>query len=397
MVSIPPAIVIAGDVMGLAVVRSLAPLGVPVTVAYRAGAGVVAASRYVADRIQVPHPAEDEAGVVDRLVDAGPRLRGGVLIPASDEMLIVVSRHKASLHEWYHVACDEWPVVEQFVDKQFTYALADRAGVPSPRTVVMTSREEMERVGKEVEYPVLVKPSQSHLYSERFRRKLTQVENIEELRVAFTEAQREGLDVLLQQLIVGDDTQGTSYNCYMWDGEPLVEFTSRKVRLLPERFGRPTSMVSRRIPELIEPGRRLLSTAKYHGFANVEFKRDARDGVHKLMEVNARINLASLLALRSGINFPWLMYRHLAFGEVPQPIQQTTGTYWIDGGRDIASGMAALIGRRTSLRSFVRPYFRRRVFAVYDWRDPGPALARYGGFARSAARKALTRLPGVRA
>jgi D-aspartate ligase len=394
--ALPPAIVLAGDVMGLALVRSLGVKSVPVSVAYRHGASVAATSRYVRERIEVPSPEVDEAGVVARLAEIGPRYRGAVLIPGSDEMLIVASRHRAELEEWYRVACAEWPVARRFVDKQFTYALADEAGVPAPRTVVLRSADDVERQGTQVSYPVLIKPSQSHLYSEVFGRKMTEVHDLDGLRAAFAEAHEAGLEVLLQELIPGDDTQGTSYNCYMWDGVARVEFTAWKLRLLPKRFGRPTAMVSGHIPELLDLGSRLLRAAGYNGYANIEFKRDARDGVHKLMEVNARMNLASLMAMRAGINFPWLMYRHMAFGELPEARDFADGVHWIDGGRDIATCLTAIARRQMSVRSFLRPYARRHVYAVLDARDPMPAVSRYGAYAMAAPRKLISRVIGSR-
>lgn len=389
----PVAIVLSGNIIGLGAVRALGEAGIPVVLANIREQDPTVKSRHVVDRLPVPDPEEDEEAFVAALEAAAPRYPGAVLMPAADAMLIGISRHKARLEAaTYRVACADWPAAEKFVDKQFTYALADAAGVAVPRTVVPHSSEELERYATDVRYPVLVKPSQSHLYSEVFGRKLTQVEDHAELRAAYDEAASRGLDVMLQEMIPGDDFEGTSYNCYMWEGEPLLEFTAAKVRLLPHRYGRPSSMVSRWIPELIEPGRATLRAAGFNGYANIEFKRDPRDGIHKLMEVNARMNLALLLAVRSGINYPALIYRHLAFGDVPRPIRQTTGTYWIDGGRDIVAGVRAVVERRASLRDLLLPYARRHVYAVYERDDPGPALARYGGYASTALKRVASRL-----
>ncbi|MCZ7545988.1 MAG: hypothetical protein M5R40_21800 [Anaerolineae bacterium] len=49
---------------------------------------------------------------------------------------MTVSKHKALLERHYIVACTEWAITEQFIDKKRTYALADAIGVPAPRTIV---------------------------------------------------------------------------------------------------------------------------------------------------------------------------------------------------------------------------------------------------------------------
>ena len=82
-------------------------------------------------------------------------------------------------------------------------------------------------------------------------------------------------------------------------------------------FGSPRVAISERIPDVVEPGRRILAAMEFRGFACIEFKLDRRDGVYKLMDVNGRHNLSGMLAVRSGLNFPLRQYRHLAEGIVP--------------------------------------------------------------------------------
>ncbi len=385
----PAAIVLSGYVGGLGPIRSLGERGVRVVLGAITPKDPARLSRFVSETLPLPDPALDEIGFVVSLEMAAGRHPGAVLIPADDETLIAVSRNKDRLAERFRVACGDWDAVRVFIDKQYTYQLAAAAGVPVPHTLVPSSIEEVDGYAARASYPVLVKPSQSHLYARRFGRKLTEVEDANGLRAAYAAAADAGLDVMLQERIPGADSQGTNYNCYMWDGVPLVEFTARKVRLQPSAYGRPSSVVSRWIPELVEPGRAVLRSAAYSGFANVEFKQDLRDGAHKLMEVNARINFSSLLAARSGVDFAWLMYRHAAFGEVPSGLRQRTGLYWIDGGRDLISGARAVLGRRSPLRSLVEPFARRHIWAAFDRRDPYPAIARYVGAAQRTVDRML--------
>jgi D-aspartate ligase len=139
----------------------------------------------------------------------------------------------------------------------------------------------------------------------------------------------------VQELIPGDEQCGAVYNSYFWNGEPLVEFTSRKIRNSPPETGSPSVVVSEWIPEVAEQGRRLLRAARFSGYSCTEFKRDPRDGQYKVMEVNARHNLSSLLATRCGLNFPWMQYRHLVDGIVPVQRDYQQGIYWVDVTRDL--------------------------------------------------------------
>jgi D-aspartate ligase len=113
------------------------------------------------------------------------------------------------------------------------------------------------------------------------------------------------------------------------------------------------------------------------GFANSEWKQDERDGIYKLMEVNARHNLSSLLAVRCGVEFPWIDYRFRMDGVVPEPPERVEqGRYWIDLVRDLASSLGDLRSDRLTVGEFLKPYLRHHVGAHWSWRDPLPGLAR---------------------
>ncbi|HKO32830.1 MAG TPA: hypothetical protein VJY85_03690 [Candidatus Limnocylindria bacterium] len=392
----PPAVVLSGHIMALGVVRSLGAAGIPAVLVRYRDDDLAHASRFVARSFRVPHPEEDEQGFIRALERLGPTLEGSPLFPASDETLVAVARHKQGLSRWYRVAAPDEELATRIIHKEHTYALAEQIGVPAPRTVLIGSEHDLERHRDEFPFPCLAKPSQGHLYQDLFGRKMVRVKDLDELVAAYREAAAVGLQMMLQELIPGDDRQGANYNSYRVAGSPPVEFTAAKVRLTPRSFGPPSVVVSRVIPEIIEPARRLLDALGYEGYSCTEFKRDPRDGVYKLMEVNGRFNLSSLLMLRSGINLPAMAYRHAVFGEAPASIEQPEGMHWIDGTKDLVYGMPELVRHPTGLPAFFRPYRQPHVFAVLAWDDARPFAVRYRALARRGyvrvARKVRKRL-----
>jgi D-aspartate ligase len=378
-----PAIVLGSHVMGLAVIRALAVMGVPIVVLVydeREDMGYV--SKYVTERISVPHPEKSEGQFIDVLVKYAAYLGGGLLIPTSDETLCVISRNKTLLERHYLVACTEWTITEQFIDKKHTYALADAIGVPAPKTMVPHSAEDVERYSRTVQYPCLLKPCQSHSYFDRFKRKMTRVDNLQQMLAAYQEAANAGLEMMLQELIPGDDTHGVNYNSYFWNGEPLIEFTAEKVRNAPPQFGSPRVAVSKHIPEVLEPGRKILQAMGFYGFSCTEFKKDARDGIYKLMEVNGRHNRSGLLAVHCGINFPWIQYKHLVCGEWPVSCNYRAGVYWIDIFRDVSYSLRCFRHEGFTLSQYLQPYRGPHVFAIWDKYDPKPFIQRGLNLAR---------------
>lgn len=377
-----PAIVIGTHTMGLGVIRALGTMGVPIVAAYYNIDDMGYVSKYVQERIRVPHPELDESQFVDALIKLSSRFPDVPLFPVSDEALKIVAKHKAQLQEHFKVACAEWDVVRQFIEKDNTYSLAATVGVPVPKTIRPGSEEEVASFGEDLDYPCLVKPVESHLYFALFKRKIVKVENIDQMLAAYQQAAAAGLEVVLQELIPGEDSLGVNYNSYFWDGEATVEFTAQKIRSAPPELGSPCVAKSQVIPDVLAFGRKILKAMKFYGYSCTEFKQDPRDGIFKLMEVNGRHNLSTLLAVRSGMNFPWLHYRHLVDGIVPQQNTFQENICWVDVERDLAY----FSRQKASLTQFLAPYFKPHVSAVFDWKDPVPFVKRYSDFIKKALR-----------
>lgn len=376
------AIVLSGQTAALGVVRSLGIMDVPVVLAHYDKQAFAHRSRFVKSSLLIPHPEKCEEEFIAFLLSIGENYHGSVLIPASDESLVAVSRQKEILKGHFQVACTEWEVTRNFIDKQFTYALAERCGIPAPLTLVPHTLSDARCGARELGFPCLVKPCQGHLFSVRFGRKMVRVDSLRQLEESFKEATDAGLEVMLQEIIPGDDSEVVNYNAYVWDDKFLSEFTAIHLRNAPPWFGSTRVGLSRRIPEVIKPGRRLLLELGFSGYACTEFKRDPRDGVYKLMEVNGRHNLSTLLAVQCGINFPWLHYRHLSEGIVPAPAGFCEEVYWIDMIRDLGATLAFLTRERHSPANYLRPYLKPHVFATLDFTDLWPFLMRLVSYAR---------------
>ncbi|MGA3031405.1 MAG: hypothetical protein ABSE58_11845 [Candidatus Limnocylindrales bacterium] len=383
-----PALVVSGHTMALAVVRALGEAGVPVTVLHYDARDMAQASRYVVADVRIPHPLYDEAGFVAALVEEARQFGGSILIPASDESVVGVSRNRDVLAQYCTVACPEWAIAQRFIDKAQTYALADAHGIAAPRTLVPRSLEELESQAQSIGFPLLLKPAESHLFYERFKTKMVRADTMAALKTSYGEAVEAGLAVMLQELIPGDDSAVVNYNAYVWDGKPVAEFTARQLRKAPPAFGSPRVAISERIPEVIEPGRKILAAMEFHGFACTEFKLDPRDGVYKLMEVNGRHNLSGLLAVRCGVNFPLMQYQHLAEGVMPSGGAYRSGIYWTDVVRDAGYSLAYLRSERHTPVEYLAPYARRHCDAIFDRRDMGPFWVRLRSLLSIAGRTA---------
>jgi len=371
-----PAVVIGCHVMGLAVIRGLGVMGVPVVAMTYDEGDMAHQSIYVTRTIPSPHPEKSENQFIELLLQNSDELKGSLLIPTTDEAVAAVSRNKQRLDPYYLVACTEWSITEKFVNKKYTYELAKSFGVPTPITTVPDSENEVRRYCEKALFPLLVKPCQGHKYFDRFRRKMILVKNLDETLLAYNKAIDAGLEIMLQEWIPGVDSTGVNYNSYFWNGKPQVEFTSQKIRNAPPQLGSPRVAISKVVQDVLEPGRKLLQAMEFYGYSCTEFKRDQRDGIYKLMEVNGRHNRSGMLALKCGINFPWLQYKHLVLGEIPSPEDFMVGIYWIDFFRDLSYSLSSFRAENYSLGEYLKPYFSPHVDSIWDKDDPKPFFIR---------------------
>lgn len=384
MTALTPALVISSGRQGLAVTRGLGEMGVPVVVLAWDQQDLASVSRYAAQTVQVPQADQGDGAFLASLLALADRYAGAVVVPTSDEAVADVARNKATLSAAFRVDCPDWAVAERYIDKRGTYEVAAAIGVPLPRTVTPSDRDELAAIGADIGYPCLIKPRQSHLYTPHFHRKVSLVHTEEELHAAYDAATAVGVEVMVQELIPGPDELGVNYNAYRSGGRVVAECTARKLRLAPPRFGIPRVVLSAPVPEVVEPGRAILDALGVDGFSCTEFKYDTRSRTYKLLEVNGRHNYSSLLSIRCGLNFPWISYREQVSGELPGPTRVRHGLYWIDELADLAHSATAAGRDGRTVRELARPWLGRHVFAVFDPRDPRPFLRLAAGAPRRA-------------
>lgn len=194
-------------------------------------------------------------------------------------------------------------------DKNHFNAVCAAAGVQTPGTVVLDfSRGRPSADLVTYTYPIIVKPADSALHnalSMPGKKKLYEIASRDELDALLDRLTAAGFtgEMLAQDLIPGDDILSvTMYRAR--NGEITLARTS-KVLLQDPRpafLGIPDVQVVQDMPDVVEASAKILETAGYHGFANLDAIRDPRDGSVKFFEVNPRYGRNCFYATASGAN-----------------------------------------------------------------------------------------------
>jgi D-aspartate ligase len=366
-----PAIVLGGSHGALSVARSLGRRGIPVHAVNRSDAAVLA-SRYVR-----PHAIPDGAGFAEGAL-AGLRAcpEGAVLLAASDDGIELLLDHRAELERRFRLDLCHPPAQRRMLDKLLTYEAAREAGVPAPRFWVVGSRAEAQRVRDELVYPLLVKPRLSHVFQRTFRAKFLEALDAAELDQGLAVAEEAGVATVLMERIPGPDRLLCSYYTYLDEaGRPLFDFTKRIVRRQPVGMGLACHHVTDHVEGIREPALRLFQHVGLRGVANVEFKRDPRDGVYKLIECNARFTAANALVARAGIDIAGLVYQRALGLPLPPLDSFRDGLRLWSPGRDLRAFLELRRRGELGAAGWLRSILRPASLPVFAPHDPRPSLA----------------------
>jgi len=353
----------------LAAIRNLADHGLRVVAASARGQGRVVRgflSRYADARFVYPPPESAAREFVTAVAEAVKCYEVDVILPIGEAAVVALSQYGSELPSGVAVPITSWdegmPVA---ADKRATLEFAATRGVPVPRSY--------RHAGEIDSYPVVIKPRSGSGFV-RYARDSGEVRSFL------------GSDDLCEEYIPGD---GYAFFGLYDRGVERAFFMHHRVREYPVTGGPSTAAESFFDPVLHELGSRLLRELRWHGVAMVEFKRDRRDGLYKLMEINPKFWGSLDLAIAAGVEFPWLAVR-LALGE---PLGEVPAYATPLRFQWIFEDLLHVCARPSSAPAFLRDLLSRNVRNDFRRDDLRPFLA---SAVNMAARLGRSRPRGMR-
>ena len=346
-----------GLVMGdVDLVRALGLAGIPI-----AFFGFPDASARFSRHVRAVLPWIDHWGRREELLAA--LLRFGrtqdqppVLYPQTDAALLLASRHRDQLAEAFRFVLADAELIEQLVDKARFDRLAGRVGLPIQPAQRVVAGPGRPPPRLEVAFPVIVKPAVRDAVWNALGEgaKAVDVRDEREWAVAWPRLARLDIELLVQHLVPGPETAIESYHAYLdGDGAIAGEFTGRKIRTDPPRFGYSTAVQVVDLPDVAEVGREVLGRLGLTGVAKADFKRDDRGRLH-LLEVNPRFTLWHHPAALAGVNIPALVHADLCGRPRPAGRRARRPITWCIPLSDLRAAHAAGVAPLAWLRWVVR-------------------------------------------
>ena len=368
------AVVIGGDYQGLGIARSLGRHGVPVCV-IDDEISISRASRYVRNAIRV-RSLRTEQDLLDALAFARGRLglSGWVLYPTREENVAGIAANRDVLSKEFRVPTPGLASIQHAWDKREVYSLAERLSIPAPRTWFPQSAEDLAAI--EVNDPVVLKPAIKEHFFYATHAKAWRADTGAELRAAYRRAVEimPASEIIVQEMIPGGGEQQYAYCAFFREGRPVASMTVRRRRQHPSDFGRASTYVETiSLPEITEPSCRFLTEIGYYGLVELEYKRDPRDGVCKLLDVNARTWGYHSLGGAAGVDFSYLLFRDQVGAPVTE-VHARPGVRWIRLSTDVPNALRDIRAGRLRPGEYLRSFRGVRTEAVFSVSDPLPGL-----------------------
>jgi len=319
---------------GLAVIRGLGKAGIPVIAAGNHPGSIGFASRYATERRTYTSPFRDARRFRDDILAMIRETQPTLVIPAVEGTLVILNEMRDALAPHTILAAPAAEILEYALDKGKTLDLADRCGVPAPRTARGPGIREILEETVSFTFPVAIKPRGNPLHRSTAHSigfKARYAGSHRELRQLLAPLEQDDEALLVQEFARG---VGRCVSAVCDHGHPLALFAYERDREVPLTGG--VSVRRRSIPLDLALRRHttaLLGAIGWHGVAMVEYKYDPWTDEYLLMEINGRFQASTALTLDAGLNLPHLVAALYAGAPLPEVSAYRIGTEerWLRG------------------------------------------------------------------
>jgi D-aspartate ligase len=325
---------------GLAIARSLGRLGVsvylldanPRTPSFDSG---YCRGSFVWD---IDHAPAEES--VEYLAKIGRRLgRRIILIPTSDTGALFVAANAGALREWFIFPdlCSQ--LVQSLYSKKEMHFLARSVGVPTPNALFPESKQEALHFAEGATFPIMLKMIDARNANHQAARTKVIARGKHELLANYELMEDpERPNLMLQEYIPGGEEANWMFNGYFNENSAcLFGLTGKKIRQNPPHAGITSLGVCLPNAAVAETTRRFMKSIRYRGILDIGYRYDARDGLHKVFDVNPRIGCTfRLFVSNNGTDVARALYLDLT-GQLVVPGRDLPGRKWMVEDLDLAS------------------------------------------------------------
>src|SRR3989304_5661320 len=298
----------------LAAVRSLGRRGFYLAVGEKTRFATAIFSRYCSRPFIYPSPLSKPDEFLDWLLNEVKRNNYDMVLPTELETQQIILRNREEMEKYTRVPFADYALTANVQNKAWLMKYAETNGYPCPKTLGTDLKSVPTVLNdfcyEDVEYPLVIKPRESS-----GSRGIMYVKKPSEFPAALKKVQGRYPLPIVQEYIPHGGAYGVGA-LFNRNSEPKAAFVYKRLREYPVTGGPSTLRESVKNDEIKEIALNLLKSLKWTGIAMGEFRVGAREGRPKLMEINPRFWGSLQLAIISGMDFPYLLYKMAVDGDI---------------------------------------------------------------------------------
>jgi predicted ATP-grasp superfamily ATP-dependent carboligase len=294
----------------LAVVRSLGQKEFHVTAGEWTRFAAALFSRYCDRKVVYPSPVLTPEKFIVWLTTEIKTNRYDVVLPTELNTQMLLARNRSTIEKYTRLPFADHELTSQIQDKAWLMNYAVSNNIPCPDTLFPETPDSLESMNNNLKYPLVIKPRVSS-----GSRGIVYVKKADDLLESYRTVHRKYPNPIVQEFIPNGGAFGVGA-LLNFQSKPRASFVYRRLREYPVSGGPSTLRESVKNEEIRHMALEILESLKWTGLAMVEFRVDARDGKPKLLEINPRLWGSLWLAIRSGVDFPYLLYKMALDGDV---------------------------------------------------------------------------------
>lgn len=311
-----------------ATVQSLGLKGIDVIAADSSRTAMTFYSKYSHNHFIYPSPYSAPQEFINEIVMQAQQRKCNVIIPVYEETYLF-SKYRKLIPDNINMVLPSYENILQVHNKDRLYEIASTIGIRVPVSYRLSEIEQNPKLLDSLIFPVLIKPCQGGAAWG-----VKKIKTPLELQTAIINHELPA-SMSASQFVVQEFITGDVVCCAMLfnKGEFRAVHCYRQIRETPISGGAATYRESIWHNQVIDNMRNLLSYLKWHGICQADFIVDKNSGIAYLIDVNPRLYGSLLLSIKSGVDFPYLIYQMAIKGDVDPVGTFDTGirTRWIFG------------------------------------------------------------------
>jgi predicted ATP-grasp superfamily ATP-dependent carboligase len=309
------------------------------------------------------------------------KLNDWIILPTEDSVVYTLSMYKAELEQYFIIPTPKWDIIKYTYDKKLTYMLAEKIGVPIPKTFYPNDMNDVLNISENIDFPCLLKPSVMHRFYNLTAKKLLKVNTKNELIKSYKIMAQliPSSEILIQEIISGTPKNPISFGCFITK-DLLSWVMIAKKRMIPIDFGVGTYNETIKIPELKELSLKILNEIGYSGLCEVEFIKDPKDQTYKFLEINPRSWLQITITNQTNKPLIPLVYYYYSndidkINKIKMDnVEEFPHIKWIHFWQDVYVSLLETLKGNLNFNDYLDTFKGKSEFAVASWDDPLPFI-----------------------